>query len=788
MIEDGDTSKKEKTTEKLDHHDIRQATTGYWTIGKVLPGSYEVVRRLGRGGMGTVYLVERKPATRSLRFAVKTLSPEIAGDPVRRRTFLRELRTWIDLPDYPHIVSCRFFRTIENTLAVFAEYVDGGSLDQWIRSHPEAPVDHLLDLAIQIAWGLHCAHQSDVIHQDVKSSNVMITRDGIAKISDFGLARSRFSRQISQSAIEIASIDTADTLAVSGNGMTQAYCSVEQARGRKITRRTDQWSFGLIVLEMFNGGMNWQLGSMAPILLDGYLTRGPLQAMPKMPDELVAILRKCFRDNPLERWKNMKSLADALKRVYHEVTGQPYPRIMPEWQPVKPGSFSENRRHTSDGGQWVDPAIELRKVLDIAGEPQALADRILQKANRSPEAQTLQDIEIFEQIESTYKRMINEGRGDLKSSLADVLFNRALATEACHDYLHAAELYTHVHELLKTSTNRPDRVLSARSDLNLAACMYYLGRRTDALASVDSAIREFGCILSERFDPENAAMLANSYMNRGVVLNDQRNFYEAQLFLERALEVGEDLIRQYSNDYTWNILGFIYSNLSTTLMNLSRLPDAMDMANQAVDIFQVQLDKNNTYEAAYCLGMLFINRIRISRLQRQFSRAFQQLQWAMDFFKAQIDIEKRHDLRNLQAEAHFCRGQIRFVTGDDDEALTDMDEAERLLDQIVNIQGQDMYLTRLAAVCLCNAAMHSTMGRFDTGSEKNHGAIRIWRDILDTPSSADLKQSLTDSYQAILDELQDLGHVSRLTEFTQSVNDILFQLPDIGLIQNPHSS
>ena len=127
-----------------------------WEPGMELAGDYEVERQLGHGGMGDVYLVRSRSGGE--RLAVKRILPSLVRKAKHRQAFLGELRTWIDLPEHPHVTSCRFFRTVENQVIVFAEYVDGGSLEHWIRNGKLSTVEQVLDVAIQFAWGLEAAH------------------------------------------------------------------------------------------------------------------------------------------------------------------------------------------------------------------------------------------------------------------------------------------------------------------------------------------------------------------------------------------------------------------------------------------------------------------------------------------------------------------------------------------------------------------------------------------------------------------------------------------------------
>ena len=193
-----------------------------WSAGQVILDDFVVERELGEGGMGKVYLLRSRSTGQP--FAVKRA---FLRNEDSRRNFLAELRTWIDLPEHPHLVACRFFRTVGDEVVIFAEFVEGGSLADWIRDRRLTGLEQILDVAIQFAWGLHAAHELGLVHQDVKPGNALMTADGLVKVADFGLARAR--------AVAVAGTDEtrpAHRRDVSYGGMTPAYCSPEQARGR----------------------------------------------------------------------------------------------------------------------------------------------------------------------------------------------------------------------------------------------------------------------------------------------------------------------------------------------------------------------------------------------------------------------------------------------------------------------------------------------------------------------------------------------------------------------------
>src|SRR6266568_5013793 len=302
-----------------------------WCLGQRLLDDFVVERVLGEGGMGKVYLV--KSQTTGMRFAVKRAKGLSEG---QRRNFLAELQTWIDLPEHPNLVPCRFFRTVKDEIVIFAEYVPGGSLKSWIDSRrlyesgTQKTLERLLDTAIQFAWGLHCVHELGLVHQDVKPANLMIDKDahtalqGIrARVTDYGLARARVAGG------EQGAPERGQSILISSGGCTPAYCSPEQAAGRKLDRRTDIWSWGVSVLEMFQGGITWQLGIVAPEALKLLLQQnGQNPLIPAMPNRVAAVLSGCFHKDPARRWKSMDTVVQKLQDAYRAVAGAEYNRTL----------------------------------------------------------------------------------------------------------------------------------------------------------------------------------------------------------------------------------------------------------------------------------------------------------------------------------------------------------------------------------------------------------------------------------------------------------------------------
>ncbi len=358
-------------------------TSEEWPCGMVLLDQYEVLGRLGSGGMGTVYLLSSLAGGE--RYAVKRVRPELIHEQQIRRIFMRELLTWSALPEHPHLTSFRFFRTLGGEVLIFAEYVDGGSLLSRIRRGRIRTHAELLDLAIQTAWGLHMAHEVGLVHRDVKPGNILLTRDGIAKVTDFGLSRVRSGRVREPAARPAAApigtpgpLDPTvlDATSVSSGGLTLKYCSPEQACGQPLSRTTDVWSWGLTVLAMFTGDEFWRVGLEAPEAPErGRSGEGEAGSL-ALPPEVGEGLRVCFRRDPAWRWRTLRDAARALQKCYEKLTGEPYPRRLP---PAPPGArqslvVSQGR---SARVPWEDPRPLLEEALRRAGRRPEEAEELV---------------------------------------------------------------------------------------------------------------------------------------------------------------------------------------------------------------------------------------------------------------------------------------------------------------------------------------------------------------------------------------------------------------------------
>ena len=272
-------------------------------------GSYEIVSSLGVGGMGEVYRAKDLELGREV--AIKVLRKELASEPDALKRFEREARTASAL-NHPNITTIHHIGEHEGTRYIAMELVDGKTLRELLSEGPFS-TKKTLDVARQIAGGLAKAHAAGIVHRDLKPENFMVTEDGLVKILDFGLAK--LIPQGSDVDPEMATVTKA-TRQGTLLGTVQ-YMSPEQAAGRALDYRSDQFSFGSILYEMLTGRLAFREDTV-PQTLTAIMKDEP-EPISKLndeaPDQLLVIVERCLAKEPDKRFDETKELAAELENV-----------------------------------------------------------------------------------------------------------------------------------------------------------------------------------------------------------------------------------------------------------------------------------------------------------------------------------------------------------------------------------------------------------------------------------------------------------------------------------------
>jgi serine/threonine protein kinase/dipeptidyl aminopeptidase/acylaminoacyl peptidase len=265
-------------------------------------GAFEIVRLLGRGGMGEVY--RARDARLDREVAIKLLLPAFASDADRLARFEREARTASAL-NHPNIVSVHDVSREGELSFIVTELVEGETLQPLIGRGP-LPAARVVDIGRQIADGLAAAHAAGIVHRDLKPGNIMVRPDGRVKILDFGLARRQRPGP--------------ESTTLTGSGMllgTVAYMSPEQVRGQAIDPRSDIFSFGAVLYEML-GGTRAFAGPSSVEVMHAILNEQPPRLPATVPGGLEHIVRRCLEKDAGLRFQTADDLAFALKNALLE--------------------------------------------------------------------------------------------------------------------------------------------------------------------------------------------------------------------------------------------------------------------------------------------------------------------------------------------------------------------------------------------------------------------------------------------------------------------------------------
>ncbi len=278
-------------------------------------GPYEIVSRLGSGGMGDVY---RATDTRLDRVvAVKVLMSQVADDPQRRQRFEREARAVSSL-NHPNI--CALFDVGEAALPeptpfLVMELIEGESLSERLTRGP-LPLDEALHRGIEIADALSAAHRRGIIHRDVKPANVMLTKSG-AKLLDFGLAKSGPDAAVLQGGTALTTVTPPD-LTVPGTILgTFQYMAPEQLEGLDVDARTDIFALGALLFEMITGRKAFAARTQASLIGAILRDQPPMisAVIPVTPAALDRAIAKCLAKDPDHRWQDAGDLRDELQWI-----------------------------------------------------------------------------------------------------------------------------------------------------------------------------------------------------------------------------------------------------------------------------------------------------------------------------------------------------------------------------------------------------------------------------------------------------------------------------------------
>ncbi|MHC4975445.1 MAG: protein kinase domain-containing protein [Planctomycetota bacterium] len=285
-------------------------------------GPYTIEREIGRGGMGVVYLARDTRLDRDV--AIKSLPEHLASEPERLARFEREARTLASL-SHANVAGIYGVEERDGARYLILEYVEGETLaDRLDRG--ALPADEAIELAVQIASGVEAAHEAGIIHRDLKPANIKITPEGVVKVLDFGLARADEGSSSSSSVSQLPTLTSPGANSPTVEGVilgTAAYMSPEQARGRKVDKRSDIWSFGVVVYEMLLGSSPF-VGETVSDSIGAILHKDiDLARLPKStPMGVRRVLERCLERDRGQRYRDIGDVRIELEHGHESGAGE----------------------------------------------------------------------------------------------------------------------------------------------------------------------------------------------------------------------------------------------------------------------------------------------------------------------------------------------------------------------------------------------------------------------------------------------------------------------------------
>ncbi|WP_438433546.1 Stk1 family PASTA domain-containing Ser/Thr kinase [Gorillibacterium sp. sgz500922] len=266
-------------------------------IGQTLAGRYEILDRVGGGGMALVYKARDILLNRVV--AVKVLRPQFVHDEEFIQRFRREAQSAAAL-SHPNIVSIYDVGQREDIHYIVMEYVEGNTLNELIKERAPLQVEEAVNIASQICDALDHAHSNQIIHRDIKPHNILIGRNGRVKVTDFGIARAGASSSITQTGSVVGSVH---------------YFSPEHAKGTAAGAKSDLYSLGIVLYQMLTGKLPFSGESPVSVALKHLQenVEEPRRVNPLIPQSVENIILKAMRKNPDDRYRSAKEMLNDLE-------------------------------------------------------------------------------------------------------------------------------------------------------------------------------------------------------------------------------------------------------------------------------------------------------------------------------------------------------------------------------------------------------------------------------------------------------------------------------------------
>jgi tetratricopeptide (TPR) repeat protein/tRNA A-37 threonylcarbamoyl transferase component Bud32 len=560
-----------------------------------IPG-YEILTELGQGGMGVVYKVRQVQLNRIV--ALKMIKAEAHSNHDQEKRFLKEAELIASLK-HPNIIQIYEFGSHDGVPFFSMEFHDGGSLASQLHGEPQ-PAAKAAQLTQTLAVAMQAAHTQGIVHRDLKPANVLLTEDGIPRITDFGLAK------------QLASSDgPTQTGVIMG---TPSYMAPEQAEGKgsQIGTATDIYALGAILYELLTGRPPFKaatpLDTVKQVVSEEPVPPSRLDA--KVPRDLETICLKCLAKEPHKRYLDAQALADDLGRF---LAGEPIEARRP---PFRERALKWARRRPAAAALVVLGSFGVVALLgltwwlkherDAALQEQRRAQAILRKALEGVDHLAQVPAEGADQIGQMSLQITDERRQRLQDALSLCRAFLELQTDTPEGRQEFAQTNSRVGKLcmllgeMKEASLAIDKTLNVQRELaqelgddpelqfDLARNLITMGHLSSFVKPTPAPYREARDRLQPLIErhPEMAKYqqaLAESYRNEGIVLLAKKNLPEAERLFAKDLSIYTRLAEEHPGVVSYQaMLAAGYCNLGVVLNGTGRPGEAISVLNKAV--------------------------------------------------------------------------------------------------------------------------------------------------------------------------------------------------------------
>jgi non-specific serine/threonine protein kinase/serine/threonine-protein kinase len=682
-------------------------------------GPYKILRELGRGGMGAVYLAERDDEHYHQEVAIKLIKPGLGGDAIRKR-FRNEMQILADL-SHPNIARLLDGgETADDVPYLVMEYVEGRPIDVFC-DEKQLSIDERLKLFSTVCAAVQYAHQHLVIHRDFKPGNILVTEEGLPKLVDFGIAK-------------LLDQDRMDATATAMPFMTPDYASPEQVRGVAVSTATDIYSLGVVLYELLTGQRPYRVKSgaaheVAKAICDEE-PRRPSTTQKRLHADLDNIVLMAMRKEPERRYATAEQFAEDIRRY---LSGLPV-RARPATFGYRAGKFVRRHKFGVAAAALITVTLLIGIVATVWQARVARAERA-RAERRFNEVRQLANSFVFEVHDAVVnlpgstparKLIVQRGLKYLDSLAQDAASDRGLQREL-------AGAYEKLGRVQYTPT------------------VQHLGDLAGALESHHKAAALREALVAA--DPSNADYrreLLDSYWDIAVLVGKQGDMAQELEIVRRQLPEREQLAAAEKDAFIDRY------NFAAVYVYLGSLAQRMGDANSAVENHQKALQIKEE------LAALDPNRARSSRaltisyeylaiaydLAGDTTRALELQQRGLQVRESLIAADPLNtDLRLMLVESHRYIGDMYFKLGDVKLAEAHYAKQFSLVKDMVAADPADAQLISNESVALIKVGdVEARTGRRASALANYRAALKI-REQLNaaTPSDVDLRRDLEEA-------------------------------------------